>query len=169
MRSKQERREEMFFKAHSTYLKDAPPIPKNALFKQSIRFFPHVLIQENFKTPSLVLPVGGFKNRVTAKKGLWEVIMPFYGTLGAGGNLPNYLTQDNCNILSNGTGILILKDMFLELMEATSILEDFNLFCFFNSSDATENRYQINYHFEEFKDIDNINADEILITRRGYK
>lgn len=90
----------------------------------------------------------------------WEVIIPFSSQLGFGGNLPNYFEQGNCDILPNKSGILIQKDVFLDLIDQTTILEDFNSFYFFKSPTTLKNqkRYHKNYLCET-----DVNADFILI------
>lgn len=89
----------------------------------------------------------------------WEVIIPFSGQLGIGGDLPDYFEQGNCNILPNKTGVLIQKDVFLYLIDQTKIIEDFSIFYFFKNVPAFKNqeRYQQNY-----LDKETIQADYIL-------
>lgn len=135
------------------------------LFKQIIKYSPHLLVVENLETANAVLSASELKEALATRNENWEIVLPFHGILGAGGNLPNYLTQDNCSILPNSTGILILKSIFLDLIEVTTILQDFRVVCFFNKFDASEIRYKKNYHFEDFSDMDNIEADEIFIIR----
>ncbi len=166
MQSKHQRRKEIYERATGKPYIEANLVKKGTLIKQCIKLVPHLLNTECLKTPTRILTINALKKEIAKQTGLWEVIMPFYGTLGAGGNLPNYLTQDNSNILSNGTGILILGNVFLELIETTTIFQDFQILCFFNEPDIFENQYQKSYHFESFDAIDSIKADMIYILQK---
>lgn len=88
------------------------------------------------------------------------MIIPFSGQSGLGGNPPDYFEQGNCDILPNKSGILIQKDVFLDLIDQTTIWSDFSKFFIFINPDQTKNqkRYHINYNLEA-----NISADFTLI------
>lgn len=89
----------------------------------------------------------------------WEVILPFRGQLRYGGDLPLYFEQGNCNILPNKKGILIVNHVFLDFINRTTILKDFDKFYIFINPDQSENqeRYQ-----QDYLDDANIQADFLL-------
>ncbi len=116
------------------------------------------------KTPISIISAESFKDKIKNKKyDFWEIIIPFNVNTGSRGNLPSYLTIENCSILTNGTGIVIIGHIFSELIKTTTILDDFNTFYFFNFFATSEHRYD--FDFENFKNIDDLQADEILIVQ----
>lgn len=121
MRSKEERRKEVYERATGKPYNQANK-EKGILYEQVKKFSPHLLYN---LTELEKAQIHIYKMEFT------EVIISFQGQLGVGGSLPAYLTQDNCNILPDKSGILILRDMFLELMEETTILEDFEVYYFY--------------------------------------
>lgn len=81
----------------------------------------------------------------------WEVIIPYRGQLGIGGSLPEYLEQGNCDILPNKSGVLIQKEVFLELIDQTTILKDCDGIYFFEMPDDSVNQRRYNTDYSDEK------------------
>jgi hypothetical protein len=93
--------------------------------------------------------------------------------------LPSYLSQANSNVLSNKSGVLIVKDVFTQLIEKQALLSDFSAFYFYqllntiNDNDRYKKEYPSHYEidklnklhkFEERVFFENSEWRNILIT-----
>lgn len=97
----------------------------------------------------------------------WEVIVPFSGQLGVGSSLPDYFEQGNCDILPSKTGILIQKDVFLDLLDCSTLFQDFDVFYFFNIPGVNKNHYQIKYPIQEIEVMQRVGVSYICV-KNGY-
>ncbi len=156
MNNKEERRKEHYKKATGKPY-DKTNVEKGRLFEQVKKFSPHLLV--NPKCTALTSK-SDFTNL-----DFWEVIIPIRGQLGYGGDLPLYFEQGNCDILTNKSGLLIQKEVFLEFLENTNIFHDFTQFYFFDAPDSSEMRYQTKYPIQEIETMQSVGVNQILVKK----
>ncbi len=125
-------------------------------------------IRHHIKTPVSILSEQAFRNEMQAQTVYYEVVLPYYEGLMYE-RLPDYFAQENSDLLLDRTGILLFKDMFIALMQETSILQDFKVVYFFKMGNKLTDLYNTHhfktYHFKNFAEIDDANISSIYILR----